>query len=81
MFYTYILVSISNPTKTYVGFINSLENRLDAHNHPNNKGHTAKFKPWKLVHFFEFGTKSEAMNKEKWLKSGVGRDWVKQNIF
>jgi putative endonuclease len=77
MFYTYILVSISSPTKTYIGFTNSLENRLLAHNHENNKGYTAKFKPWKIIHHFEFETKNEALSKERWLKSGVGREWLK----
>lgn len=69
-----------NFKKSYVGFTNSLENRLISNNHSKNKGYTSKYKPWEIVYYFEFATKDEAMKKEKWLKSGVGREWMKSNI-
>jgi putative endonuclease len=80
MYYTYILKSEINNERTYIGFTNSLENRLISHNHTNNKGYTSRYKPWKIVYYFEYATKAEAMKKEKWLKSGVGREWIKANI-
>jgi putative endonuclease len=40
-------------------------------------GWTAKYRPWKLIFTKEFEIKSEAMQFEKWLKSGVGRDFIK----
>ena len=80
MFYTYILESVHFADKTYIGFTNSIEERLKSHNHEKNKGYTARFKPWTVKFIFEFETKAEAMQKEKWLKSGVGRTWMKATI-
>ena len=80
MYYTYIIQSINNPSKFYIGYTNSLSNRLIAHNHINNKGYTAKYMPWQIFHYFEFENKVDALRKEKWLKSGIGRTWFK-NYF
>jgi len=30
-----------------------------------------------LIHYEVFDTRAEAMNREKYLKTGVGRDWIK----
>jgi len=37
---------------------------------------TAKYRPWELVYTKEFSIKSEALSYEKWLKSGVGREFI-----
>lgn len=79
MFYTYILYS-REYNKTYVGYTSNLEGRLQAHNHPQNKGWTHKFQPWEILYFEEYATKSEAMKREKELKTGKGRDFI-QNIL
>ncbi|MBY0424861.1 MAG: GIY-YIG nuclease family protein [Cytophagales bacterium] len=80
MFFTYIIKSVNHPDKYYVGFTHDLEGRLSAHNHPSNKGYTARYMPWELVYSESFATKSEAMAREKWLKSGVGRQWMKEYV-
>jgi putative endonuclease len=36
-----------------------------------------KYRPWKLIHTEVFDTKAEAMQREKWFKSGVGRSFIK----
>ena len=41
------------------------------------KDWTAKYRPWRLIFTKEFDTKVEAMKYEKWLKSGVGRSFIK----
>ena len=75
LYTTYILFS-EKYTKHYVGFTSNLELRLKSH---NKFGHdwTVRYRPWKLIHTKEFETKQEAMRYEKWLKSGVGRDFIK----
>ena len=83
MFYAYILISESTG-KLYIGQTDNLMRRLCEHNDPthNPKKFTTKQKgPWKLIHSEEFSTRSEAMLREKWLKSGVGRDWIRQKIL
>ena len=62
--------------KHYTGFSSNLEERLLSHNE-FGRGWTAKYRPWKLIYKKEFETKTEALAYEKWLKSGVGRDFVK----
>ena len=54
--------------KTYVGYTNDLELRLDKHN--NNKGaKSTKGYKWKLIYSKKFKTKSEAMSFEYKLKN------------
>jgi len=71
----YILYSASS-RKHYTGFTSDFNNRLVSHNELG-KGWTSKFRPWKLIFQKEFDSKAEAMKYEKWLKSGVGRDFIK----
>ncbi len=72
MFTVYVLHSKSF-NKIYIGFTSDLDQRLIAHNHPKNKGWTRKFAPWILVYSENYNLKSEAMSREKQLKTGWGR--------
>jgi len=75
MFVVYILYS-PGYQKHYTGFTSNLDQRLLSHNELG-KDWTAKYRPWKLIFTKEFESKREAMNSEKWLKTGVGRDFIK----
>ena len=79
-YYVYILTSVDYD-KNYVGFTSNLEGRLLAHNHPKNKGWTKRFQPWRILYYEEFSTKVEAMLREKELKSGKGREFIKLKIL
>ncbi|OFY35736.1 MAG: endonuclease [Bacteroidetes bacterium GWF2_38_335] len=74
-YFTYILYS---PVfdKIYIGYTSNLNQRLDSHNHPDNKGWTKKFRPWVMVYHEEFYSKKEAMKREKELKSANGREYA-----
>ncbi len=74
-FIVYLLYS-STAKKHYTGFTSNLEQRLLSHNELG-KDWTAKYRPWQLIFTKEFETKKEAMDYEKWLKTGVGRDFIK----
>ena len=68
----------------YKGHTSDLERRIREHNHPEtgHKRYTRKQKgPWKLIYTEEYGNRSEAMKREKFFKSGQGRDWIKQNVM
>jgi len=80
MFHTYVLFSVQF-NKIYIGFSSDIENRLIAHNHPNNKGWTRSFKPWKIIHHETFTTKAEAMKREKQLKSAQERKYIWENLI
>ena len=71
-FTVYLLFSPSF-NKTYVGFTSDLTARLKSHNELGNKDWAVKYRPWILVHSEEFETKAEALAREKFFKSGVGR--------
>ena len=47
MKYVYILESVAEPERHYVGSTNDLKARFKAHNE-GRVPHTAKFKPWQL---------------------------------
>lgn len=62
--------------KHYYGYTSNMESRLQSHNELGNDW-TAKYRPWIVIHVKEFATKNEAMQYEKWMKSGVGREFIK----
>ena len=78
-FVVYILFS-KKYNKTYTGFTSSLINRFKSHNELSNKGFTKNFRPWIVVYVEFFNSKKQAMKKEIFLKSGVGRKFVKNTI-
>jgi len=80
MFFTYILYS-ERFGKIYIGFTSDLENRLASHNDVRNKGWTKKFQPWTMVYFEGFEKKSDAMKREKQLKSANGRAFIHSEII
>jgi len=78
-----VYVLLNPQGKTYVGQTGQLTTRLDQHNDPAYRGtlHTKRHAgPWKLVHQEQFSTRAEAMRRERELKSGCGREWIKKLI-
>ncbi len=78
MFFVYILKSEIS-THFYTGITADLNQRLSEHNSGKNKS-TKAFKPWKIVYSEKFDTRKEARKREKYLKSGSGREWLKLNL-
>ena len=78
MFYVY---AISSKVKNYiyVGLTNNLERRLDEHNSGQNKT-TRPYKPYKHILVEKFETRLEARLREKYLKSGIGKEFLKRII-
>lgn len=79
MFTVYILYSFGHD-KTYVGYTSNLLFRFHSHNSIATKGWTVRFRPWVVVHAEYLTNKKEAINREKELKSGKGREWIKQSL-
>ncbi len=76
MFYVYVLYSVDYQ-RIYIGFTSNIESRLFAHNHPSNKGWTKNFQPWNILYTEQYENKSDAMKREKQLKSAKGREFIK----
>ena len=79
MFFVYILKSINYP-KTYSGRTENLEKRLKEHNAGYNL-FSKKYKPWKIIYFEEVDSLDKSIEREKYFKSKVGRNWMKKNLF
>jgi putative endonuclease len=78
-FWVYVIRSESTG-RLYVGHTNDLDGRVRQHNNPetNRSLHTKRnCGPWRLVHFEEFASRGGAMARERFLKSGQGREWLK----
>ena len=73
-FTVYILYS-EKFNKHYTGFTTDIETRIKSHNE-FGKDWTSNYRPWKLIFTKEFSIKSDAMHYEKWLKTGVGREFI-----
>ena len=78
MFYVYVLWS-SKLNKRYTGSTEFVNKRHNEHNRGQSK-FTKGGIPWILIHSEVFATKSEALKREKFLKSGQGRAWLDQKF-
>ncbi|KAA3650220.1 MAG: GIY-YIG nuclease family protein [Bacteroidetes bacterium] len=79
-FVVYILYS-EQYSKSYTGFTSNLIERFKSHNALSKKGWTIKYRPWYIIHVEFYSFKKEAMQREKFLKTGAGRDWIKINVM
>jgi len=75
----YILQSIENPSRYYVGLTDDSIRRLEEHNQ-GKCPHTSKFKPWKTILSIQFSNLEKARSFERYLKSGSGRAFSKRHF-
>jgi putative endonuclease len=75
MYTVYVLYSVRF-NKIYIGYTSDLESWFKSHNELGTKGWTIRFRPWEILHTENFDSKSNAMKREKQLKSAVGRDFI-----
>ncbi|MDV7391920.1 GIY-YIG nuclease family protein [Arthrospira platensis SPKY1] len=80
MFYVYILYS-AQYDKTYTGYSQDPEQRLLSHNELSPKGWTKRYRPWKLIYTQSYPTKAEALQQEKFLKTGKGREYIRLELL
>ncbi len=74
-YYVYAIKSLTR-TYIYVGLTNSVERRIDQHNQGQNRS-TKAYKPFKLIYTQEFKKRREARQREIYLKSGIGKEFLK----
>ena len=75
----YVLRSVSNPERHYVGITASMRGRLEWHN-AGPCGYTAAHRPWRLLVQLEFADEQTARRFERYLKSGSGRAFAKRHF-
>lgn len=80
MHYVYLLESIADPTKRYIGVTSDLKTRLSEHN-AGASGHTSKYRPWRLVTYIAFSDRMQAEAFERYLKSGSGHAFASKRLW
>lgn len=74
----YVYVIRSKEGFFYKGMTDNLERRLVEHNNKELSFWTKRGTEWELIYKEEFDNKTEALKREKWLKTGVGREYLKK---
>lgn len=77
-YFVYVLMS-SKDGRLYKGQTNNLEKRIVEHNTGKTKS-TKGYLPWELVYFESFKTREEAVLREKYFKTGSGREFLKGKL-
>ena len=77
-FYVYTLLSLKD-NKFYAGFTTDLKKRLQEHARGGVKS-TKDRRPLKLIHYEYFINEADARAREVFLKSGFGRNQLKQAL-
>ena len=78
MYYVYVIKS-KKDKKLYTGFTGDLRERINAHNHrevtsTKNRG------PFQLVYYEGCMNKHDAIDREKYLKTGMGKRYLKTRL-
>jgi len=80
MFFVYILTSLQDPAKIYIGKTHDLEKRLAQHN-SGESGYTKAYAPWKIETYLAFSDEKSASAFEIYLKSGSGFAFLKRHLL
>ncbi|MEI6716647.1 MAG: GIY-YIG nuclease family protein [Candidatus Saccharibacteria bacterium] len=78
MYFVYVIQSELNK-KLYVGFSQNPKQRLETHNSGGNVS-TKSARPWILIYIEGYRDKTDAMDREKFLKTGSGKLFIKKQL-
>jgi len=79
MFYVYFLRSTKN-NDLYIGSTDDVKKRLSVHNAGKVKS-TKFYRPWKLLGYEECESRSDAVKKEKFFKTGQQKEILKKKYM
>jgi putative endonuclease len=78
MYYTYVLKSLKD-NKHYIGWSNNLERRIKKHK--SGQVNSTKLRlPIELIYYEACLNKEKAIKREKYFKTGFGRQFLKSRI-
>lgn len=77
--YVYIIQS-KKDQRWYTGCTGDLRKRLSEHNSGKFPAWTKGRGPFEIIYFEAYRNKKDAFNREKQLKSGAGKNYVKKRI-
>lgn len=76
MFFVYAIKSCFK-NYIYVGLTNNSQRRIEQHRAGKEKT-TAPYRPFDTLIIEEYPTRIDARIREKYLKSGIGKEWLKK---
>jgi putative endonuclease len=76
--YVYVIRS-EKDGRFYVGLTSNVKKRVSQHNTGRSRS-TKAYRPLKLFFFEECLNRIEARKREKYLKSGYGKQWIKEKF-
>lgn len=77
MFYTYVLRN--NNKMLYTGSTNDLRKRFNEHNSEKSE-YTKHRGPYQLIYYEACLSEEDARSREKYLKSGMGKRYLKNRL-
>lgn len=78
MFYVYVLRSETD-SGLYIGYSSDLRRRIVQHKRGAALA-TSYRGPWKLIYYEAYLNQADALGREKFLKSGSGRSFLKRQM-
>ena len=77
--FVYILKSLVARDEYHVGSTSDVEHRLRAHNEGLSH-HTSRHRPWRTLVVIEFDEEEPALQFERYLKTGSGREFARRHF-
>jgi len=76
----FVYVILCDDESMYIGQTQDVVKRWEEHFSGNGAEHTKMHKPQRIIHYEEFNSRKDAVEKEKYLKTGFGRKWLKREF-
>lgn len=80
MYFVYLLRSLKDSSKTYIGYTADINKRLEEHN-AGRSIHTDRYRPWSLVSYVAFDKEEKAFSFERYIKIGSGHAFAKKRLW
>ncbi len=78
MYFTYVLQS-QKDNKLYIGFTKDLKARISLHNNGKARSTVGRL-PLSLIYYEACLSETDAINREKYLKTGYGRRYLNNRL-
>lgn len=82
MVYFVYVIQNSETKMLYIGFTGNLKQRITEHQEGKSlfTRKSRKNGQWKLIYFEGYSNKKDAMSRERFLKGGSGRNYLKKQL-
>jgi putative endonuclease len=79
-FYYVYLLECQTDKSWYIGYTGDLKTRVEDHQKGKGCRTTSMKKNWKLIYYESYLEKLDAVGREKFLKGGSGRTYLKKQL-